>query len=87
MNSRGELPVPSRHFAATVVLACLGVFVSYLPVVGVSVALPVMQQALDASTAGLQWITDAFILPTAALLLTSSVSCRTSAYRRARSFS
>ncbi|MFJ8108122.1 DHA2 family efflux MFS transporter permease subunit [Streptomyces sp. NPDC096132] len=61
---------PSRHASATVVLACLGVFVSYLPVVGVSVALPVMQQALGASTAGLQWITDAFILPTAALLLT-----------------
>ncbi|MER5748449.1 MFS transporter [Streptomyces sp. NPDC002088] len=60
----------SRHITVTIVLACMGVFVSYLPVVGVSVALPVMQQALDASTAGLQWITDAFILPTAALLLT-----------------
>ncbi|MEU6256728.1 DHA2 family efflux MFS transporter permease subunit [Streptomyces sp. NPDC047043] len=60
----------SRHVTATIVLACVGVFVSYLPVVGVSVALPVIQQALDASTAGLQWITDAFILPTAALLLT-----------------
>ncbi|MET7683894.1 MFS transporter [Streptomyces sp. NPDC005423] len=62
--------LPSRHITGTIALACLGVFVSYLPVVGVSVALPVMQQALDASTAGLQWITDAFILPTAALLLT-----------------
>ncbi|MHC3469352.1 hypothetical protein ACYF6T_11595 [Streptomyces sp. 7R007] len=50
--------------------ACVGVFVSYLPVVGVSVALPVLRQALDASTAGLQWITDAFPLPTAALLPT-----------------
>ncbi|WAP60024.1 MFS transporter [Streptomyces sp. S465] len=63
-------PSGSRHITATIVLACMGVFVSYLPVVGVSVALPVMQQALDASTTGLQWITDAFILPTAALLLT-----------------
>ncbi|MGW3129352.1 MFS transporter, partial [Streptomyces sp. NPDC001123] len=60
----------TRHITATIVLACLGVFVSYLPVVGVSVALPVVQQALDASTEGFQWITDAFILPTAALLLT-----------------
>jgi EmrB/QacA subfamily drug resistance transporter len=49
------------------------VFVSYLPVVGVSTALPVIQQALNASTVGLQWITDAFILPTAALLLTFGV--------------
>ncbi|MER5438403.1 MFS transporter [Streptomyces sp. NPDC002790] len=55
---------------ATIVLACVGVFVSYLPVVGVSVALGVLQQELDASTTGLQWIADAFILPTAALLLT-----------------
>ncbi|MFF3935232.1 MFS transporter [Streptomyces phaeofaciens] len=61
---------PSRHRRATIALACVGVFVSYLPVVGVSVALPVIQRALDASTAGLQWITVAFILPTAALLLT-----------------
>jgi EmrB/QacA subfamily drug resistance transporter len=59
-----------RYFTATVVLACVGVFASYLPVVGVSVSLPVIQQGLGASTAGLQWITDAFILPTAALLLT-----------------
>lgn len=66
-------PVPSRHATATIVLACVGVFVSYLPVVGVSTALPVIQQALDASTTGLQWITDAFILPTAALLLTCGI--------------
>ncbi|MFI6350428.1 MFS transporter [Streptomyces sp. NPDC050560] len=57
----------------TILLACVGVFASYLPVVGVSVALPVIQRALDASTTGLQWITDAFILPTAALLLTCGI--------------
>lgn len=63
----------TQHARATIALACLGVFVSYLPVVGVSTALPVIQQALDASTAGLQWITDAFILPTTALLLSFGV--------------
>ncbi|WP_246576896.1 MFS transporter [Actinospica durhamensis] len=63
----------SANRTATVTLACLGVFVSYLPVVGVSTALAVIQQALNASTVGLQWITDAFILPTAALLLTFGV--------------
>ncbi|GAA2980575.1 hypothetical protein [Streptomyces flavovirens] len=41
--------------------------VSYLPVVGVSVSLPVIQQALNASTTELQWIATLFILPTAAL--------------------
>jgi EmrB/QacA subfamily drug resistance transporter len=73
----GRAPGPDaagpRNRTATVALACIGVFVSYLPVVGVSTALPVIQQALDASTAGLQWITDAFILPTTALLLTFGV--------------
>ncbi|MFE7975011.1 DHA2 family efflux MFS transporter permease subunit [Streptomyces shenzhenensis] len=63
-------PGATRNTNVTILLACLGVFASYLPVVGVAVALPVIQQALDASTAGLQWVTDAFILPTAALLLT-----------------
>lgn len=64
--SRAPVPV-------TVALACVGVFVSYLPVVGVSAAIGELQQALDASTTSLQWITDAFILPTAALLLTWGV--------------
>ncbi|GJF33588.1 MFS transporter [Kitasatospora sp. NE20-6] len=65
--------VPPRHGAVTVALACFGIFVGYLPVVGVSASLPVIQQGLDASTEGLQWITDAFILPTAALLLTFGI--------------
>ncbi|MET7512219.1 MFS transporter [Streptomyces sp. NPDC005480] len=54
----------------TVALACLGVFASYLPIGGVSVSLPSIQQGLGASTADLQWITDAFILPMAAFILT-----------------
>jgi EmrB/QacA subfamily drug resistance transporter len=77
--SSSSAPLPtgpaadSPNRTATIALACLGVFVSYLPVVGVSSALPVIQEATDASTVGLQWITDAFILPTAALLLTFGV--------------
>ncbi|GAA3706761.1 MFS transporter [Streptomyces tremellae] len=63
----------ARQTRITILLACTGVFAAYLPVVGVAVALPVIQQALDASTAELQWVTDAFILPTAALLLTFGV--------------
>ena len=63
----------ARKTNMTILLACIGVFAAYLPVVGVAVALPVIQQALNASTAELQWVTDAFILPTAALLLTCGV--------------
>ncbi|UUU36883.1 MFS transporter [Streptomyces sp. CA-210063] len=58
---------------ATLVMACLGVFVSYLPVTTVSVSLPVIQRALDASTADLSWVTTAFVLPVAALILTAGV--------------
>ncbi|CAL9376522.1 Multidrug resistance protein Stp [Streptomyces sp. enrichment culture] len=58
---------------ATLVMACLGVFVGYFPVTTVSVSLPVIQQALDASTADLSWVSDAFVLPVAALILTAGV--------------
>ncbi|NED72669.1 MFS transporter [Streptomyces sp. SID9944] len=77
--SSGPVPVDSSgesgvsHRTATLVLACAGVFISYLPVVGVSTSIGVIQQALDASTAQLQWILDAFVLPTAALLLSFGV--------------
>ncbi|MFI6587096.1 MFS transporter [Embleya sp. NPDC050493] len=54
----------------TVVLACLGVFASYVPIGGVAVSLPTIQRGLDASTSDLQWISDIFILPMAALILT-----------------
>ncbi|MQY22590.1 MFS transporter [Nocardia macrotermitis] len=53
----------------TLALACLGAFVSYLPLVGVSAALPILGAGLHASTSQLQWITDTYILPTAVLVL------------------
>ncbi|WP_084224136.1 MFS transporter [Kitasatospora cheerisanensis] len=54
-------------------MACLGVFVAYLPVTTVSASLPVIQRALHASTAQLSWVSDAFVLPMAALILTTGV--------------
>jgi EmrB/QacA subfamily drug resistance transporter len=54
-------------------MACVGVFVAYLPVTTVSVSLPAIQRALGASTAELSWVTDAFVLPMAALILTAGV--------------
>ncbi|MFJ8743460.1 MFS transporter [Embleya sp. NPDC127516] len=56
--------------ALTVVLACLGVFASYVPIGGVAVSLPTIARGLHASTSDLQWISDIFILPMAALSLT-----------------
>ncbi|MFA3843303.1 MFS transporter [Streptomyces aureus] len=54
-------------------MACVGVFVAYLPVTSVSVSLPAIQRALDASTSELSWVSDAFVLPMAALILTAGV--------------
>ncbi len=79
MKNKSQRPsraVPSSvsaqpvHSAATIVVACLGAFVSYLPLVGISAALPILGRGLSASTSELQWITDVFILPTAVLVLT-----------------
>ncbi|MEV5534601.1 MFS transporter [Streptomyces prunicolor] len=54
-------------------MACLGVFVAYLPVTTVAVSLPAIQSALHASTAQLSWVQDAFVLPMAAFILTAGV--------------
>lgn len=54
-------------------MACVGVFVAYLPVTTVSVSLPAIQRALHASTSQLSWVSDAFVLPMAALILTAGV--------------
>lgn len=63
---------PDRR-AATLVMACLGVFVAYLPVTTVAVSLPAIQSALSTSTAQLSWVQDAFVLPMAAFILTAGV--------------
>ncbi|MFB6551660.1 MFS transporter [Streptomyces sp. NPDC056405] len=54
-------------------MACLGVFVAYLPVTTVSASLPAIQRALNTSTSQLSWVSDAFVLPMAALILTAGV--------------
>ncbi|MGW1099990.1 MFS transporter [Streptomyces sp. NPDC002455] len=57
----------------TVLMACLGVFVAYLPVTSVSVSLTAIQSALSTSTLQLSWVSDAFVLPMAAFILTAGV--------------
>ncbi|WP_097258099.1 MFS transporter [Streptomyces sp. Ag109_G2-15] len=64
---------PQERRAATLVMACIGVFVAYLPVTTVSASLPAIQRALHASTSQLSWVSDAFVLPMAALILTAGV--------------
>ncbi len=57
----------------TVALACVGVFVAYLPITAVSVSLTAISRALGASTADLQWVVDCYTLPMAALILSAGV--------------
>ncbi|MFF5366939.1 MFS transporter [Streptomyces sp. NPDC013187] len=73
MNVGTTATGPRRSPKATLVMACVGVFVAYLPVTSVSVSLPAIQRALHASTSQLSWISDAFVLPMAALILTAGV--------------
>ncbi|WP_326719319.1 MULTISPECIES: DHA2 family efflux MFS transporter permease subunit [unclassified Streptomyces] len=73
MNVTPSASGPTDRRAATLVMACLGVFVAYLPVTTVAVSLPAIQAALDASTAQLSWVQDAFVLPMAAFILTAGV--------------
>ncbi|MGW2741211.1 MFS transporter [Streptomyces sp. NPDC001450] len=73
MNATTRANDPQERRAATLVMACIGVFVAYLPVTTVSASLPAVQRALDASTSQLSWVTDAFVLPMAALILTAGV--------------
>lgn len=73
MNATTTPDTPQERRAATLVMACVGVFVAYLPVTTVSVSLPAIQRALNASTSQLSWVSDAFVLPMAALILTAGV--------------
>ncbi|MFJ8053524.1 MFS transporter [Streptomyces luteogriseus] len=73
MNVATTATGPRQSRKATLVMACVGVFVAYLPVTSVSVSLPAIQRALHTSTSQLSWISDAFVLPMAALILTAGV--------------
>lgn len=73
MNATTTANAPQERRAATLVMACVGVFVAYLPVTTVSASLPAIQRALNASTSQLSWVSDAFVLPMAALILTAGV--------------
>ncbi|GAA4757229.1 MFS transporter [Gordonia alkaliphila] len=55
----------------TLVIVCLGTFMLLLDVTIVMVALPDMEHDLGASFSQLQWVTDAYALSLAALLLTA----------------
>lgn len=73
MNVTTTVTESRERRTVTLVMACIGVFVAYLPVITVAVSLPAIGQALHASTPQLSWVVDAFVLPMAALILTAGV--------------
>lgn len=62
-----------RHVTLTIALAVLGVFVTYVPITAISVALATIGTATDASTSDLTWISDAYVIPMAAAVLSAGV--------------
>src|SRR6201991_749731 len=57
----------------TIALAVLGVFVTYVPITAVSVSLTTIGAATGGSTTDLQWVTDGYIIPMAATILSAGV--------------
>src|ERR1700742_1295232 len=69
MSSR--TPVFKGHPIAALVFICLSAFVISVDATIVNVALPTLSRELDADTAQLQWIVDAYTLVMAGLLLSA----------------
>lgn len=67
MHTRG--PTLRDHPIAALAVICLGVFVISVDATIVNVALPTLSRELDADTAQLQWIVDAYTLVMSGLLL------------------
>ena len=64
-------PVFKDHPIAALVFICLSVFVISVDATIVNVALPTLSRELDADTAQLQWIVDAYTLVMAGLMLSA----------------
>src|ERR1700677_4262716 len=69
-------PTPARpaitaHQRATLIVACVGQFMTLLDVSIVNTALPAIQRGLHSSFSDLQWVVDAYALTFAVLLLTA----------------
>ncbi|WP_156687354.1 MFS transporter [Mycobacterium sp. Marseille-P9652] len=71
MRNDSAPPIFRNHPAAALAVICLGVFVISVDATIVNVALPTLSRQLDADTAQLQWIVDAYTLVMSGLLLSA----------------
>src|ERR1700732_3219102 len=68
---RTQTPVFRDHPIAALAVICLSVFVISVDATIVNVSLPTLSRQLDADTAHLQWIVDAYTLVMSGLLLSA----------------
>jgi DHA2 family methylenomycin A resistance protein-like MFS transporter len=66
-----EQQARNQHPTAALISVCLGFFVIQLDVTIVNVALPAIRHEIGGSTAGLQWVIDAYTLALASIMLTA----------------
>ena len=71
MSMGSRTPVFKDHPIAALAVICLSVFVVSVDATIVNVALPTLSRELDADTAQLQWIVDAYTLVMAGLMLSA----------------
>ncbi len=71
MSTKPRLPAFRDRPIAALIVICLSVFVISVDATIVNVALPTLSRELDADTAQLQWIVDAYTLVMAGLLLSA----------------
>src|ERR1700710_273183 len=71
MPSKPRLPAFRDRPTAALIAICVSVFVISVDATIVNVALPTLSRELDADTAQLQWIVDAYTLVMAGLLLSA----------------
>ena len=69
--SSGTPAVRTAHQRATIVVTCIGTFMTLLDISIVNTALPSIQRDLHASFSELQWVVDAYALAFAVFLLSS----------------
>src|ERR1700710_2413422 len=71
MPSKPRLPAFRDRPTAALIAICVSVFVISVDATIVNVALPTLSRELDADTAQLQWIVDAYTLVMSGLLLSA----------------
>jgi EmrB/QacA subfamily drug resistance transporter len=71
MSMRMRTPIFNDHPLAALAVICLSAFVVSVDATIVNVALPTLSRELDADTADLQWIVDAYTLVMAGLMLSA----------------